>query len=257
MDRVWKILAQLVHPTIAVLALLFVNVAGAQEISYPTKPSNQHFWVDNASLIDSSDASAIDQMASALLKDEQVALYVVTIDSLERYGASQYSIENYAARLFDHWGIGFSDRNYGVLLLVSKGDRRARIELGADWAHDYDVDAQKIMDTLIIPSFKAGNFSSGIAKGVEGLNSMARGLALPPRVQPPWLVPTVIVLFVLTFLVAISLIKSGRQGWGWSLLAVLGVTLAYLLATGRGYGTGSSGGFGGGSSGGGGASGGW
>lgn len=43
------------------------------------------------------------------------------------------SVEQYARQLFDHWGPGFKDRNYGILLLVSVGDRKARIELGAGW----------------------------------------------------------------------------------------------------------------------------
>ena len=75
--------------------------------------------------------------------------------------------------------------NYGMLLLVSKGDRRARIELGAGWRHDKDVQAEQIMDEQIVPRFKQGDFSGGIEAGVESLDKLARDLkfrrALPAR----------------------------------------------------------------------------
>ncbi len=63
-------------------------------------------------------------------------------------------------------------------------------------------------------------------------------------------------LFALGVGAAISLIKSGRKGWGWALLAALGVILFFVLRTAMSQ-SGSGGAFGGGSSGGGGASGSW
>ena len=74
------------------------------------------------------------------------------------YGVAGYTIERYATALFNEWGIGSQQRNYGMLLLVSLGDRRARIELGAGWGLDYNRQSQNIMDSLIVPSFKQGAY---------------------------------------------------------------------------------------------------
>ena len=112
------------------------------------------------------------------------------------------------------------------------------------------------MDTLIIPEFKRGSYSPGILAGVRGLDSMARGLALPKEKVPWWIPVAFFGGIVLVVAVIISLFKSGRKGWGWALLAVLGVVLFFVLraaASSRG----SGGAFGGGSSGGGGATGSW
>ena len=183
-------------------------------------------------------------------------IIVVTINSMATYGAQDWSIERYAQELFNHWGIGRESRNYGMLLLVSKDDRRARIELGGAWGSRHNAASYDIMDNLIIPAFKKGRFSAGILDGVRGLDAMARDLQLPKPKRSWWQLLVFVGLFALGIGVAISLIKSGRKGWGWGLLAVLGVILFFVLRMAMSQ-SGSGGAFGGGSSGGGGATGSW
>jgi uncharacterized protein len=181
---------------------------------------------------------------------------VVTINSLAGHDAVTLSIEQYATALFDNWGIGWQDRNYGILLLISNGDRKARIELGADWGREFDYQAQQVMDELIVPAFKRGDFSGGIADGVRGLNAMARGLELPKPKSPWWFWPALIGGLILVVVMIINLFKSGRTGWAWALIAALGVILFFIIRAMLSS-SGSGGGFGGGSSGGGGATGSW
>jgi uncharacterized protein len=234
-----------------------VSCAGpARAAEFPDKPPKQHFYVDQAGLLNPQDAQAVDQAALQLLREQRVPILVVTIPSLLTYRAADLSVEQYARALFDHWGIGSPSRNYGILLLVSLGDRKARIELGAAWEGKHDGDAQYIMDSLIVPSFKAGDYSGGIRQGVEALDKMARGLGLPRPKQPWWALPVFAIAVALTIGVIVSLFRSGRRGWGWALIAALGILLVFMLrAAAKGGGSGGS--FGGGSGGGGGASGSW
>ena len=178
-------------------------------------------------------------------------------------------IETFAHLLFDQWQVGPATLgktpwNYGILLLVSKEDRKARIELGAGWRRDKDVQAQQIMEEQIIPRFKQGDFSGGIVAGVESLDKMARGLKLPspPHSTSQYVVSAV--LLGLAVFTVVSLIRRGSSGWAWifwaALLGIIGAIL-YQMATSStrgGSGGGFSGGsFGGGFSGGGGATGSW
>jgi uncharacterized protein len=242
---------------VALVLLAFVGGAAAADgPSFPDKPSRKHFYVDEARLIDPQDGAEIDRIAGTLLREEQVPIIVVTITSMASYGASGWSIERYARELFDHWGIGRENRNYGILLLISQGDRRARIELGAAWGTRHDMSAYDVMDNLIIPAFKKGQFSQGILDGVRGLDAMARDLQLPKPKRSWWQLLVFVGLFALGVGVAISLIKSGRKGWGWALLAALGVILFFVLRAAMAS-RGSGGSFGGGFSGGGGATGSW
>lgn len=241
---------------IMVLLIALVLSTSALAIEFPEKPNDADFFVDKAGIINTEASTEINSLASTLLQEEQVALFVVTITSLADFDAAGYSIEGYAADLFDEWGIGLEDRNYGMLLLVSKGDRKARIELGADWDRSYDRTAKEIMDSLIIPSFKANDYPMGIASGVKGLDAMARGLRLPKPEAPWWFLPAIIGGVVLIIALIINLFKTGRSGWAWALIVFLGLIIFAILRSSANSG-GSSGGFGGGFSGGGGASGSW
>jgi len=238
------------------LAAMALLAGPALAATYPEKPAEENWYVDNAALLGPDDARRVNEMALKLFIDEKVPLYVVTIRSLAEHDAAGYSIEGYAADLFDEWGIGFKDRNYGMLLLVSVGDRKARIELGAGWGREYDRQAKSIMDDLIVPAFKRGDFSTGIVDGVRGLDALARGLALPKPKAPWWFLPLIVLVGVGLVALIYNLFKTGRSGWAWALIVALGVMLFFILRN-AGQSGGSSGGFGGGFSGGGGATGSW
>src|ERR1051326_2898086 len=153
----------------------------ALAVAFPPKPAERQLIVDAAGMRTAADAQSVQQVSGVLLTEKRVPIYVVTIDRLSGYGAGDWTIERYSGALFNNWGIGFPDYNYGVLLLISKGDRKARIELGAGWKRDYDDDCLQIMDELIIPEFKQRRFSEGILNGVRALDAMARGNDIPRR----------------------------------------------------------------------------
>lgn len=242
------------NPRLILLVLMLLAPWCACAVTFPDKPSSKHYYVDEAELIKLQTGYQINSHAAALLKEKRIPLYVAIVPSLAKHGAVNYSIEQYASELFNHWGIGWQDRNYGLLLLISKGDRKARIELGADWGREYDYQAKQVMDKLIVPAFKRGEFSTGITDGVRGLDAMARGLDLPEPAAPWWLLPVFIGGAIFVIVLIINLFKRGRSGWAWALIIALGLFLLFII---RNINKGSGGGFGGGSFGGGGATGSW
>jgi uncharacterized protein len=235
--------------TAFLLCLLVFNQASA--VTFPEKPPKEHYYVDQGELLAAEDAIAIDKIAASLLSEEKIPIIVVTIPSLISFQASSHTVDSYTSALFDEWGIGSQERNYGILLLVSVGDRKARIELGKAWGGKNDADARHVMDAMIVPAFKRGEFSAGISEGVNALDKMARGLALPKPKEPWWILPAMILGVLLVIMVIVSLFKSGRSGWGWALIIGLGIAIFFILRAAA-----ASGGSGG-SSGGGGASGSW
>lgn len=246
--------------TVILLGLMAASAALAQQLTYPPKPGDRDFIVDEAKLLSASEATKIKELCDKLLTDKKVPILVVTIASMSQYGASGWDIRVYAENLFNNWGIGFKDWNHGILLLVSNGDRRARIELGAGWEHRKDAVCQRIMDDLIIPSFKQGRFAEGIVAGVQGLDKMARELKLPTRPRPWWHYALVVGAIGLMIFTVVSLIRRRSSGWAWLfwgvVFALIGTLLYQMLRSGASGGW-SGGSFGGGFSGGGGASGSW
>ena len=240
----------------ACLCLWAGNGCRAAAASFPAKPDNKSYITDEANIINPAERLTSNELASRLLAEEKIPLFVVVIPSLIAKDAAGHTIERYAAELFNAWGIGSPQRNYGILLLVSPGDRKARIELGSAWGYDHDRAATQVMNTLIVPEFKKGDYSRGILAGVRGLDALARGLALPKPKQPWWSLPALIGIALLLAFMVFNLFKTGHSGWAWALIAGIGVALFMLLRSAANSG-GSSGGFGGGSSGGGGATGSW
>ncbi|GMV91258.1 MAG: hypothetical protein AMXMBFR82_10360 [Candidatus Hydrogenedentota bacterium] len=249
------------------IAALAISVAHAQERTINLDPPGEFdFILDRAGLISEQDKETVRNTCATLLQEQAIPIVVVTIESMAQYGPPGIRIETFATLLFDQWGIGYKEVggqswNRGILLLVSAQDRKARIELGADWGREFDPVCQKIMDEQIIFHFKQGNYSQGIVAGVESLDHMARGIALPTRPRPWWHYAVVAGAIGLAIFTVVSLIRRGASGWAWifwgAVFALLGFILYQALAGSRSSGGFSGGSFGGGFSGGGGATGSW
>ena len=226
------------------------------------RPEEGEFVRDTADMIDRVDYHHIRKVCQSLLDDKKTPIIVVTIESMAQHGGQGETIETFAMQLFNKWEIGHAKLgqvhwNTGILLLISKQDRKARIELGAGWGRSENALCRTIMDDHIIYHFKQGKFSNGIVAGVEALDKMGRKLEIPTQPRPWWHYALIVGLIVLAVSSAVSLKRSGASGWAWALWGLVFSVLGYLLyqmLTSQG---GSSGSFGGGSSGGGGATGSW
>lgn len=260
--------------TLCLLLVLTASSVQALEITLD-RPGEREFIRDSANLLSPQDETEIRTLCDKLLTDKATPIIVITINQMSDHGGDGLRIETFARLLFDQWQIGHAQLNgqiwnTGIMVLVSQGDRKARIELGAGWKRDKDQLALKIMDEQIISRFKQQDFSGGIKAGVVALDAMTRELQLPASQQlpvpAPWWAPyAAAALIGLAVFTVVSLIRQGASGWAWLFWGVLFSGIGYILyqmMTNHGR-SGSSGGgfsggsFGGGSSGGGGASGSW
>ena len=163
---------------LAPLALVAALACGSAAQNIPPMPQDSKFVQDYARLLDAATMNAIGEVQRTAFEQHDTPIVVVTVRSMADYGARGMTIENFASRWFNQWQIGkkMPDgtlSNKGMLLLVSPGDRRARIELGADWGRSFDAHAQRIMNDAIVPRFRGGDFRAGILAGVQELGKMA------------------------------------------------------------------------------------
>ena len=109
-------------------------------------------WVtDMAGILDQSTESQINSQITQLEQKNGAEIAVVTVPET----SPSPSPKAFATALFKYWKIGKKGQNNGILLLISKGDRRVEIETG------YGVEAilpnakvANIIDTQITPKFK-------------------------------------------------------------------------------------------------------
>jgi uncharacterized protein len=148
-----------------VLALWLGVMALSAAMAQDFPKANGTRVVDAAGLLTPDVAAGLDQRLAAFEKATGRQFVVATIPDLQGY-----PIEDYGYRLGRSWGIGSKDKDDGVLLIVAPKDRKVRIEVGYG-LEPYLTDAYSsvIINSVIIPKFKAGDFPGGISAGVDAV----------------------------------------------------------------------------------------
>nr|WP_100638753.1 TPM domain-containing protein [Marinobacter salexigens] len=226
--------------------------------STPEFPELTSRVVDNADMLSTATESRIAQMLEAHEQSTTEQVVVVTVPDLQGYG-----IEDFGYQLGRHWGIGQQGEDNGALLIVAKQERRIRIEVGYGLEGRLtDAASATIINRIIAPDFKQGQFEQGIANGAAAMVQVLGGkpLAVPERTgsgtqEKPN--PKLVILFFIIIMAIIFFIGGGRGRGGRTGAALLGGALLGSSMGGRGGGFGGGFGGGGGGFGGGGASGGW
>jgi uncharacterized protein len=179
-----------------------------------------------------NDRVTLETLQKRIYAQTESPLVLVTMKRMSDFTTNPSTIEAFAQAWFNHWGIGSASNNTGILLLVSQGDRQARIELGADWGRGWDEYCAQIMNGALIPSFKRGDFSGGILAAVEGLANMA--VQGPTGTAPS--VGMIAKLMTIPLVQKIQGYQSLSPFWGLLMLAlgVLSLVLAAVLRSRRG-----------------------
>ena len=219
--------------------------------------------VDEAGLLSASEARRLEGLCRAAW--EQAPEHRVQLQYLILRSLDGEDVEGFAVRAFEAWKLGERGKDNGVLVVVSREDRRVRIETGyGNEGALTDAQAGRIIRGTITPAFQRGAYGQGLFDaGVQILSALgalpkdaARRMVQPSRRQGAG-AGVIIGLVVLFFLARVVFSGFGprRRGffggpWGG------GFGGGGWGGGGFGGGGGSWGG-GGGSSGGGGASGSW
>jgi uncharacterized protein len=90
------------------------------------------------------------------------------------------TIEQYSIRVAEAWKIGRRKIDDGALLVVAKDDHKLRIEVGYGLEGALtDVTARRIIDEVIVPRFRQGDFDGGITAGISRIIGVIDGEPLP------------------------------------------------------------------------------
>src|SRR6478609_9268194 len=114
-------------------------------------------------------------------KGSQISVLIVPTTQPE-------SIEQFSIRVAEAWKIGRKKVDDGAILLVAKNDRKLRIEVGYGLEGALtDATTKRIIDEIIAPRFKSGDFAGGITAGAERMIKVIGGEPLPaPAAKSEW-----------------------------------------------------------------------
>jgi len=240
-------------------SLLLVSLSATAEFRVPSLTGPV---VDDGQMLSAQARQKLAAFLQRLHESGGAQVQVATVPDL-----GGISIEEASIKITDQWKLGSAKEDNGVLLLLSKAERRVRIEVGqGNEGVLPDITASRIVREVIIPRFKSGDIDRGVIDGVlaivhytnpnflEGQNSagpVGSRAGMPSKRLE-------MIFFILFFLFILLPAFAGR---GRRRSGLGGALLGYGLGRGLGGGFGGSGGrgWGGGGGGfsGGGASGSW
>ncbi|WFU26252.1 YgcG family protein [Bradyrhizobium sp. CB1717] len=131
--------------------------------------------VDQTGTLSSADIAALTQKLRDFetRKGSQVAVLIVPTTQPE-------TIEQFSIRVAEAWKLGRKKVDDGAILIVAKNDRHLRIEVGYGLEGALtDVTSRRIIDEIITPKFRTGDFAGGITDGVERMMRVIDGEPLP------------------------------------------------------------------------------
>lgn len=166
---------QAVKATIVALVLCFAFTAAAQ-VAVPPLSGRV---VDQTATLGSGAIASLDRTLKDFeaRKGSQIAVLIVPTTAPE-------AIEQYSIRVAEAWKIGRKRIDDGAILVVAKNDRKLRIEVGYGLEGALnDVTTKRIIDEVITPKFRSGDFAGGISDAVDRIIRVVDGEPLPAPVQ--------------------------------------------------------------------------
>ncbi|WP_456434412.1 TPM domain-containing protein [Thermosulfuriphilus sp.] len=182
---------------LGILILLVATVSPVQALD--ALPSIKGYINDYAEMISPEVEGRLETLLRGLEETDSTQFVILTVESLDGL-----PIEEYALKVAEAYRLGQAEKDNGILLLVAKKERKIRIEVGYGLEGVLtDVMAGRIIDQVISPRFRAGDFDGGFLAGAQAIVGLVRGEFLPEEDSPkaPQRLPWASILIFGTFVI--------------------------------------------------------
>lgn len=151
---------------LCILFSFFTHSADALDV-----PKLQGYVNDYADMISPSVKAELENELKTFEQTDSTQIVILTIPSLEGE-----EIEDFGIKVGDTWKIGQAGKDNGIIFIVAKQDRKMRIEVGRGLEGRLtDLTAGRIIDLVVNPRFRRGDFDGGFVAGVSSLIDATRG----------------------------------------------------------------------------------
>ena len=157
------------------LFLLFFLCCGFAfaQFQIPEKPKLQTSVYDDASvdLLPAGQEKALEQKLIRYSDSTSTQIVIAIIPSTKGE-----NINYLGAQWGEKWGIGQADNDNGILILLAKNDRKIAISTGEGVEGSLtDAMSKRIIENIILPQFKQGDFYEGLNKGTDVIFQVLNG----------------------------------------------------------------------------------
>ena len=166
-------MTKIVSMAMVLCLVLFEGLAQAVPYDRPKiqLPEPRGYVSDHAQVIDGDWKERIRSVCQDLERKTGVEMVVVTVPTIKPFG----SANEYATALYEKWGIGSTQQEHGVMVLVAVQERQAAMTLGRQML---PVITPTVMNQVahenLQPSIELGHFGEGLYRTVVALASPAQ-----------------------------------------------------------------------------------
>ncbi len=126
----------------------------------------QNVVVDLSHLFSEFQRDSLALKIIAYEKETTNQIGILTIDSL----ATEMNIQRYGTQVANTWGLGKREKDNGLLITISKYNREIAISTGLGTEKTIsDYECNVIIDSIMVPRFKTGNYYEGVNKALDSL----------------------------------------------------------------------------------------
>ncbi|HZX79960.1 MAG TPA: TPM domain-containing protein [Lysobacter sp.] len=137
--------------------------------------------VDTTGTLDVQSRRQLEQQALALQQRKGAQLQILMVPTTR-----PEEIEEYAVRAFEQHRLGRQKVDDGVLVVIAKDDRRARIEVGYGLEGVIpDAIAIRVINEYMTPRFRQGDYAGGLAEATRVITQLIDEEPLPPPMAQP------------------------------------------------------------------------
>lgn len=261
--------------TLLISLIFFAFGSFGQQL--PEKTNPPRIVNDYAGILSQPEVDKLEKHLVHFSRETSTQIAIVTVSSLDGT-----SVDDYAFKLGEKWGVGQKGKDNGVLILLKPkvGSERGQVFIATGYGLEGavpDAVANRIIDEEMIPRFKQNDYYGGLASAANTIMELTRGEYSADAYMKSTGTPQGavgggfggLVILIAIFFVISRVGRSRRSSLGrdlpfWVFMGMLGSggrshggSYGNFTSGSGGFGGGGFGGFGGGSFGGGGAGGSW
>lgn len=191
------------------LFMIFGLFSKAQLV--PEKPAVLYPVYDKAGLLSESEKEALNQKLIKFSDSTSTEILVVILPTTSGEDV------NYLATMYGHeWKIGQKDVDNGVVFLIATEDRTMSIQQGRAVEQYLTASvAGQILDYLVTPSFKKGEWYNGIDRGTSAIMEAVQGKFKPivkKQKKDGGINMASVFLIVIIIIILMSIINKNNRG---------------------------------------------